>query len=775
MPREQQLSVGNNKNMNQVGRNDPCPCGSGRKYKQCCMGKQLAAAPQPVRRLDPAELPRLFQMAVEHFQSGRLQEAEAALKQLLQVSPKHADALHLAGLVAYQSGRAAEAASLMGKSLKLERGNANCHSNLGLALQAQGKLSEAVASYRQAIALQPGHAQAHCNLANALQLQGLLERAGESYGRALALLPDYAEAHNGLGNVLLLQGRAQAAAEAYARAITLQPAYAVAHCNLGNALRQTGDLEGAIASYRQAIAVDPAHAPAHSQLGNVLELQDRLDEAEASLRRAIEIRPDYAVALSNLGNVLQRQGRLDEAADCHRRSIACSPTLATSHDNLGNVLLDQGFVDEAIASYRKALSLNPDSPATFSNLLMAIQYGSDSDPARILAEHQAYARRFEAPLRKSWRPHDNSRDPARPLCVGFVSGDLREHPVGYFIEGVLSALQGEGVQVVLYPTSVQRDALSERLRNMGHAWHSLAGLPDELAAERIRQDGIDILVDLSGHTAGNRLPLFARKPAPVQVAWLGYWATTGLQAMDYILCDPWVLPEAERSQFVEQPCYLPETRMCFTPPADAPSVAALPALASGSVTFGCFNNLSKVGDAVVALWARVLDAVPGSRLLLMSKQLASPSECQSVLARFAACGVPAERLILQPPVPRAEYLASYGRVDMVLDPFPFTGATTSIEGLWMGVPFITRRGDRLVAHQGEGILQNLGLQDWIAADDDDYVACAVRHAADLASLAGLRAQLRERLRVSPLCDAPRFARHFELALRGMWERYCENA
>jgi predicted O-linked N-acetylglucosamine transferase (SPINDLY family) len=310
---------------------------------------------------------------------------------------------------------------------------------------------------------------------------------------------------------------------------------------------------------------------------------------------------------------------------------------------------------------------------------------------------------------------------------------------------------------------------------MGFAWKSLVGLSDDRAAHRVREDAIDILVDLSGHTAHNRLRLFARKPAPVQVTWLGYPATTGLQAMDYILCDRYVAPANESDHFVEKPWYLPNTYLCLTPPQDEIAVGALPALTKGRVTFGCFNNLTKMNDAVVALWAQVLHAVPGSRLFLKTNQLNDPSLQRATLSRFADRGIAADRLTLEGASSHADYLATYNRVDIALDPFPFTGGTTSVEGLWMGVPVITKRGDRFIAHQGESILHNVGLPDWIAADNEAYVAIAVARAADLSGLATLRAKLRSRLLASPLCDAPLFARNLEAAFRGMWQAYCSQA
>jgi predicted O-linked N-acetylglucosamine transferase (SPINDLY family) len=386
----------------------------------------------------------------------------------------------------------------------------------------------------------------------------------------------------------------------------------------------------------------------------------------------------------------------------------------------------------------------------------------------------AFAERFEAPLRAHWPSHDNDRDPQRRLRVGFVSGDLHSHPVGYFLESVLAHIDLTALEIFLYPTYSKIDTLSRRLQAMGFAWESLVGLSDERAAQRVRENAIDILVDLSGHTGHNRLRVFAHKPAPVQVTWLGYFATTGLQAMDYILCDRYVAPASEFDHFVEKPWYLPDTYLCFAPPVVNLRVAPLPALTTGRFTFGCFNNLTKLNDAVVALWARVLLAVPASRLFLKTKQLDDATVRQSVVDRFAAHNIDAGRLILEGAAPRAELLAAYSRVDIALDPFPYPGGTTSAEALWMGVAVLTLAGERFLSHIGESILQNAGLPEWVCANTDDYVARAASYAGDLQRLAALRNGLRQQVLVSPLFDAPRFARHFEDALRDMWAHWCNR-
>ncbi len=352
-----------------------------------------------------------------------------------------------------------------------------------------------------------------------------------------------------------------------------------------------------------------------------------------------------------------------------------------------------------------------------------------------------------------------------------VSGDFRGHPVGYFAEALLRECDRSRVELFAYPTNYLADKFTDVLRPHFSAWKPLAGRSDEAAAKLIHADGVHVLLDLSGHTAHNRLPIFGRRPAPIQASWLGYFASTGVTQMDYLIGDPYVSPAGEESHFTERIWRLPETYLCFTAPDVACDVAPLPALSTGSVTFGCLNNLSKMNDRVVALWSRVLHAVPGSRLLLKTRQLDDANVRATTLRRFAAAGIEPDRLLLVGQTSRAGYFATYDRVDIALDPFPYPGITTTVEGYWMGVPAITRRGDRFISHAGESIAHNIGLSDWIAVDDDDYVAKAVAFSSNLNHLSALRVGMRRRALDAPLFDARRFSRHFEDALWGMWESW----
>jgi len=513
---------------------------------------------------------------------------------------------------------------------------------------------------------------------------------------------------------------------------------------------------------------------------------NRLQQAEAMYLQVLSQQPWHVESLNFSGVIAMQVGNFVVASDRIRRAIDqlehemkdASPEempslrrrYSAALNNLGHVRQSQGLLDQCVALYRRAMEMG--STESFNNYVLARQYDPHYTQEESFADHLAFARQFETPLLARWPEHNNPRDPKRRLRIGFVSGDLRAHPVGFFMESVLRNLDRSQLKIVLYCSSPKKDGLTERLRSLDVLWRDLMKMDDKAAVQRIRDDDIDILVDLAGHTGYNRLLTFARKPAPVQVTWLGYWSTTGLKSMDYILCDRISIPENEQRYFVEKPWYLPHTRLCFTAPNLPLPVAELPALRNGFITFGCFNNLNKMSDAVVALWSRLLHRIPDARLILKSRQLNEASMREAVLKRFAEHGIESGRLLMEGQSPRHEYLATYGIIDIALDPFPFTGATTSVEGLWMGVPFVTRRGDRLVTRQGESLLRNVGLDDWIAEDDEGYIECALRHAADLTRLAQLRAGLRERLLASPVCDAPQFARHLESAFRDMWRAYC---
>lgn len=645
---------------------------------------------------------------------------------------------------------------------------------LGQALNHHqaGRLGEAEAFYRAVLRVSPGHAMALCYLGVAMGQTGHTQAALAHLSDALRVAPDFLDAHVNLGKALEAAGRPEDAATSYRRALALEPEIPEVHFNLGKVLQDLGRLEEAEAAYRHVLRLSPGHEQALLNLGMALRDQGRLEAAMAAYLQLLARRPDSHEAHNNLGNVLRDLGRLDEAVACYHRALALRPGFHEAHNNLGMAEKDQGRLEEAIASFRRALESRPDDLNAFSNLLFVQNYLAEQSPEALLGQ----ARSFGALVAAKARAHRDWRCtplPGRRLRVGLVSGDLRKHAVASFLEGILVALDDAQIELHAYATHPREDDMTRRLKGRFARWTQAAGLSDEALARRVYDDAIDILIDLAGHTADNRLSVFAWKPAPVQCTWLGYLGTTGVAEVDYLLADPYAVPVGEEAQFTESIWRLPESYLCFTTTGIELDVGELPALANGYMTFASFNNLAKVNEAVLACWSAVLKAVPDSRLLLKSRQLADVAVRQGILERFAAQGIAVGRLELAHWAPgREAHLATYRRVDVALDPFPYPGITTTMESLWMGVPTLTLRGDRFIAHQGETIMHNAGLADWIALDPEDYVAKAVRFATDPPALSALRRELRRQVQASPLCDAPRFARHFEAAMRGMWTHWC---
>jgi predicted O-linked N-acetylglucosamine transferase (SPINDLY family) len=474
---------------------------------------------------------------------------------------------------------------------------------------------------------------------------------------------------------------------------------------------------------------------------------------------------------NNLGNALASRGAHRDAEVCFERALSIKPEFAEAYANLGNAFREQGRIAAALASYERALALEPRSPSIRSGRLLALTYSPAWSSAEILAEAEAFAALVEPTEQVTAWPND--RDPERKLRIGYVSGDFRRHPVGYFLSAVLASHDKREVDVFCYANSAQKDDLTERLRGHADHWRAITGLTDDSVARRIIADEIDILVDLSGHTAQNRLGLFARKPAPVQLSWLGYWGTTGLASMDYLLSDAVTVSVGEERFYSEQVIRLPTGRFCYAPPDYAPQPSfEPPMLRSGFVTFGSFNNLAKLGPDVARLWAEVLKAVPESWLLLKWFSLSDEAVRQRVQGIFKEFGISSDRLILRGRSPHADMLAEYGDIDIALDPFPFSGGLTSCEALWMGVPVVTLPGDAAPSRQTQGFLHTLGLDGWVATSAPDYVAIAAGLAADGASLQNFRRDLRSRMAASPLCDGPTFTRGLEAAFRDIWKRWC---
>jgi protein O-GlcNAc transferase len=745
--------------------------------------------------------------------AGEIEAAREIYKSILKIHPGHADTLHYAGLAAHQAADLEEAVRLLRESIRQRPTAVGFHYNLGVILAGEGDFAEAGRCFREAVRLQPQYFEAWFNLGKALKDSGQISEAAEAFRKAAQLNPSDADTPFNLGNTLLLLGRAEEAAARFMEAIRLRPAFADAYRNaaralveldrpreavpcleqllslepgdphvmvlLGAALAQDNRLRESMGAFAAALTTDPADAAAHSNLAHVALL---LGDAELAVREseeAIRLSPDLKEAHAVLSSALRQMGRLKESAEVARGAIERWPSYSGLYDRLAVTSAQQGRLAEALVWLVRSVVLSHGRPATVSNLLYLLQYwpwpllGAEEIDARLLLR-----------LHRHWEPlqngavapqsaFQNGKEPERRLKVGLVSADFRRHPVGYFVAGTLACLDKAKIDTVCYSDNAKDDDVTAAIRGACGAWKATRGLIDTQLAELIRADGIDVLIDLAGHTSGNRLPVFAARAAPVQASWAGYVGTTGVAAMDYLIADQFHVPAGEDALYTEKLVRLPDGYVCYAPPADAPEVAPPPCRENGRITFGCFNNLIKVNRAVMAVWADILKQVPEARLFLKTHELGDEAVREDLRRQFAEEGVTPERVLMEGFSPHAELLSAHARVDIGLDPFPYSGGLTTLEALWMGVPVITLRGNTFAGRHSTSHLHQVGLEDLVARDIGEYVAKGCALAGNVGRLTALRGTLRRRVRESPLCDHERFARHFEEAIRGMWREWCE--
>jgi predicted O-linked N-acetylglucosamine transferase (SPINDLY family) len=606
---------------------------------------------------------------------------------------------------------------------------------------------------------------------------GRFADAENSYRRTLELQPQNVTALARLGVLAHRSGRQPQAIDLLNRALRLRPGPDICLA-LADACRSAARYEDAVNVLRYGLKLAPAMPELHNNLGPLLIALGRLDEAEGALTSASKLCPNRPEPPLNLGNLAARRGQQGAALHWFRRAEQLDPKNVSAIMNQAIVLQDVGLVDQAPALFERALALAPRDPVVWDNLLLALTRTARYAPAAVYQAHQEYQKRIAGPLARFQRPHTNDPDRQRPLRIGYLSFDLRMHPVGLFIEPVLAAHDrgGGSVHVTAYSTAPQTDEVTARLRGSVDVWRDVVGMNDPALVEQIRSDRIDILIDLGGHTVGNRLIALAIKPAPIAVTWLGYPNTTGLEAIDYRLTDAHAdPPDSGESLGSEKLLRLSPCAWCYRAPPDAPDVSPLPAKTAGHVTFGSFNALAKLSDATVELWSRVLGAVANSRLLLKTRVLSDEPTRRLTLERFARHGVTAERIeMLGGSNSMPEHLASYARVDVALDTFPYHGTTTTCEAMWMGVPVVTLAGKTHASRVGVSLLNAAGLPELIAGDGDAFVRIATEWAGDVARLESTRAGLRERMLASPLCDATNFTRGLEAALRQIWVEWCDQ-
>ncbi|MEL3889762.1 tetratricopeptide repeat protein [Ferrovibrio sp. MS7] len=683
----------------------------------------------------------VVEAAVAAFQRGAYEETEKLCRVLLNAAPNDPAALQLLGLAAFRRGQLIDAEATLAKAAANAKTSPEIQANHAAVLRALGRLKDAEAANR----------------------------------RAIALKEDFPEGHQNLGNTLRDLGRHAEAEVAFRRAVELKPNFSDAWLSLGRLLQLVGRLADSEVAFRKVIELKPDFADVHSDLGNSLMGLDRLTEAEASFRQALALKPNSHEASVNLAALLLRAGRPNDAEIFARRALALKPDLHQGFNNLAIALEDQGRLDEASGVFRQVLKLKPDYASGHSSLLFCLNYRHDLSAEEIAEEYRTWDKTHARPLLPRPLRHANSPEAGRKLKIGYVSPDFRQHAVALFFEPVLEAHDREQVEIYLYGEVSNPDAVTQRLKSKADHWRSTVGLSDDRMAALIRQDGIDVLIDLAGHTAGNRLLVFARKPAPVQFSYLiGHGTTTGLSAIDGFISDDFMVPEGFEHLFSEKIIRIPRSPLVYRPPEHMPDVGPLPAKQCGKLRFGCFSRTVRINEDVIAIWAELLNRIPDATLVLNSKPFAEKFTRQMFEERFATHGIGPERLELIYTQPQPKTWAHYNEIDIALDPFPHNAGTTTIEALWMGVPVLSLAARPSVGRFGASILGALGMSDWVAADPDEYLDIAERWAKDIDGLAKLRAGLRDRFEASAMRDAPGLARAIETAYRQLWNDWCES-
>lgn len=747
----------------------------------------------------------LLTAALAHHKAGRLDQAAALYETILAETPDQPDALHLSAHIAIRRGEQGTAVERLRRAASAAPERPVVQNDLGAALRLTGRLAEAATAFERAVVIKPDYAEAWHNLGLTRRAAGELAGAATALATATRLRPQFALSHNALGLVRSAQSDLAGAIAAFRRAVELDPNFVEALVNLGLAVHQSGDsaaarpmlekavtlapkaeaawhnlgltrwatgeAKGAAEAFARALAINPKSGDTLNALGVVQVASGDRQAARETFARAVAMAPQSAIALCNLALAEYHAGAKAEAALLIERALTLDPKLADAWFNSGVFAHDRGEFDVARAAWERALELDARQPVALSNLLFILHY----DPAETGASLREAARRVEA----LWPPRQavafaNPRLPDRRLRIGYVSPDFRQHSCAWFAAPLFAAHDRRAVEVFAYAELERPDDVSAQLEGLADHWRPIFGLPDEAVARQVREDGIDVLVDLAGHTRNNRLGVFASSPAPIQVSWLGYPGTTGVSTIGHrisdAIADP---PGVTDAHYSERLVRLARPFVCYGPPASAPAVGPPPVSRNGYVTFGSFNNVQKLSAPTIACWAQILKALPGARLRLKASYLSRPIVVERLRAAFAIEGISAERLTFDGwSADTVTHLAAYQAIDVALDPFPYNGTTTTLEALWMGVPVVTLAGDRHSGRVGVSLLSHAGAAELIAEGIDGYIAKAVALAGDAARLTAYRATLRDQLAASPLCDAPGFASALEDAYRALWREWC---
>jgi predicted O-linked N-acetylglucosamine transferase (SPINDLY family) len=687
---------------------------------------------------------------------------------------KRAQDLHQQGVTCAREDNWRKALRAFNEAARLAPDQPSFNYCKGVALCRFDRFDDAREAFMAELRITPHHAPALAEIGTCLARTGRTREGIPYLQEGLRLLPGMPLAQYSLGLALLTESRRSEALVALDKAITLDAGYAEAYRTRGLAYVMDGQFDKAVDDLRAASTIDSQNYKAILELGMNFGVAERQQQAARLFELAAESAPNVALPQYLYGHFLINHRMFERGLTYIDRALKLDPLQAEHHVARGFGVLGQGRVEEAVAAYRRAAELDPSSAAVAGTLLFALQHKPGVTRAELLHEHKRWAALYRPGEPNDRLVFSNPPDPTRKPRLGLVSADLHRHAVAFLTLRAFEQLAAMGYELVCYKTDGKRqdDDFSERYKAIAVTWRDVSGIDDAALAKQIAEDGVDILLDLSGHTAGNRLSLFAGRAAPIQLGWAGYVGTVGLDTYDGLIADAVEIPPGHDSTYVERPIRLPDCYVCYHPPGNAPEVAPLPAAQGGRFTFGCFNRPAKLNTEVGKAWARILEQVPGSRILMVYGGLGETSTREAIHGVLGRGGLPPERIDLVGESEQGKLLEAYGQVDLALDPFPYSAGVTTLEAMWMGVPTVTIVGDTFAGRHSASHLTAAGLGQFCTQSVDDYVAMAVDWSRRRGELAELRSTLRPRVAASPLCDAPRFAGNLSREMMRLWGEWC---
>lgn len=723
-----------------------------------------------MRELDP-KLEDL-QKLLSFFNKGKFNDSEKLALSITKKFPNHQFAWKVLGATLEKKNKDFKSLYAKKMAVKLIPNDIEALINLANILYKLKNYKDAETNIKKVLKLNPNFAIAYCNLGNILQKLEKFKDAEKNYLKAINLKPDLTDAYYNLACNLEKMNRYSDALKNYKKAVKLNSKFAECYNNIGNVLLKLNKYKQAKNSYQKAINLEPKNPEFLNNQGSVMRLLKEHSKAIEILEKAINIKPSFAEAYNNLALTYHDLGKLNEAKKSFKKSIDINKNFALAYNSFGHFLYDTWRLDEAELNLKKAIKLKPKSSTFYSNLLF-LKSLSSFYTSKHYEDAVAFGDKLNQDISSKYSKWLYKKN-KKKLRIGFVSPDFKNHPVGLFLEGLLENFDRSSIELFAYYLDSKEDDFTKKLKPLFNNWRCLYNTNDNDAAKIIYEDEINILIDLAGHTVNNRMVIFSKKPSPVQITWLGYWATSGLKEMDYIFGDPYVTPIDETEKFTEKVWRLPESYFCLKEPKYNLKVKPLPAISNGFITFGCFNNIIKMNNEVIQVRSKILNAIPNSKLFLKDKKLSNEHWCKEVLKKYADQGVDQNRLILMGSSSREEYLNSYNKIDIALSPFPYGGGTTTIEGLWMGVPALTKKGNSFISRIGETISYNAGFPDWIAKDNEEYISKAIKFSSNIDNLAMIRENMREKIITKPIFDIKTFTRNFQDSLTDIWQLY-ENS